>query len=77
MRTGAPVVEGPQVWHQLAARCLPPGCGQSGYGMAGCVLRSAHMRFYLRSGLRSRYWGAGKNSDVRKNQVDFLLGFRL
>lgn len=33
-------------------------------------------RFHLEPEVRYSYWGAGKNSAVRKNQVDFLLGFR-
>jgi hypothetical protein len=33
-------------------------------------------RFHLAPEARYSYWGAGKNTLVRKNQVDFLLGFR-
>jgi hypothetical protein len=33
-------------------------------------------RFHLEPEVRYSYWGAGKNSAVRKNQVDLLLGFR-
>jgi hypothetical protein len=33
-------------------------------------------RFHLEPEVRYSYWDAGKNSVVRKNQVDFLLGFR-
>jgi hypothetical protein len=33
-------------------------------------------RFHIEPEVRYSYWGAGKNSPVRKNQVDFLLGFR-
>lgn len=33
-------------------------------------------RFHLEPQARYSYWGAGKNTSVRKNQVDFLLGFR-
>jgi outer membrane protein W len=33
-------------------------------------------RFHLEPEVRYSYWGAGKDSLVRKNQVDFLLGFR-
>ena len=33
-------------------------------------------RFHLEPEVRYSYWGAGKNSVVRKNQVDLLLGFR-
>jgi hypothetical protein len=34
-------------------------------------------RFHIEPQVRYSYWSAGKTSDVRKNQVDFLLGFRL
>ena len=34
-------------------------------------------RFHLEPEARYSYWRAGKNSSVRKNQVGFLLGFRL
>jgi len=33
-------------------------------------------RFHTEPMVRYSYWGAGKNWLVRKNQVDFLLGFR-
>ena len=33
-------------------------------------------RFHLEPEVRYSYWGSGKNSAVRKNQVEFLLGFR-
>jgi hypothetical protein len=33
-------------------------------------------RFHLEPEVRYSYWGAGKNSAVRKNQIDLLLGFR-
>jgi hypothetical protein len=33
-------------------------------------------RFHLEPQVRYSYWAAGKNSDIRKNQVHFLLGFR-
>lgn len=33
-------------------------------------------RFHLDPEVRYSYWGAGTNSQVRKNQVDLLLGFR-
>lgn len=33
-------------------------------------------RFHLEPEIRYSYWGAGKNTLVRKNQVHFLLGFR-
>jgi hypothetical protein len=33
-------------------------------------------RFHLEPEVRYSYWGAGKNSAVRKNQVDLLLGIR-
>jgi hypothetical protein len=33
-------------------------------------------RFHLDPEARYSYWGAGANLPVRKNQVDFLLGFR-
>ena len=33
-------------------------------------------RFHIEPEVRYSYWGAGKNSAVRKNQVDLLLGFR-
>lgn len=33
-------------------------------------------RFHLEPQVRYSYWGAGTNYLVRKNQVDFLLGFR-
>ena len=33
-------------------------------------------RFHFEPEVRYSYWGAGKNSVVRKNQVDLLLGFR-
>lgn len=33
-------------------------------------------RFHLEPEVWYSYWGSGKNSAVRKNQVDFLLGFR-
>jgi len=32
--------------------------------------------YHLDPEVRYSYWSAGKNSVVRKNQVDFLLGFR-
>jgi hypothetical protein len=41
---------------------------------AGVDLKAG--RFHLEPEVRYSYWGAGKNSAVRKNQVDFLLGFR-
>ena len=34
-------------------------------------------RFHVEPGVQYSYWGAGKNSAVRKNQVGFQLGFRL
>ena len=34
-------------------------------------------RFHLEPEVRYSYWGAGKNGPIRKNQVNFLLGFRL
>jgi hypothetical protein len=33
-------------------------------------------RFHLEPQVRYSYWGAGKTAQVRKNQVEFLLGFR-
>jgi len=33
-------------------------------------------RFHLEPEVRYSYWGAGSELPVRKNQVDFLLGFR-
>jgi hypothetical protein len=33
-------------------------------------------RFHLEPSVQYSYWGAGKNSVIRKNQVEFLLGFR-
>ena len=33
-------------------------------------------RLHLEPEIRYSYWGAGKNSSILKNQVDFLLGFR-
>jgi len=33
-------------------------------------------RFHLGPEVRYSYWGAGKNSEILKNQVDLLLGFR-
>ena len=33
-------------------------------------------RLHIEPEVRYSYWGAGKTSQVRKNQVDFLLGFR-
>jgi hypothetical protein len=33
-------------------------------------------RFHLEPEVRYSYWGAGKNSAVRKNQVGVQLGFR-
>jgi len=33
-------------------------------------------RFHLEPEVRYSYWGAGKHTLVRKNQVQFLLGFR-
>ena len=33
-------------------------------------------RFHLEPEVRYSYWGAGVTLPVRKNQVDFLLGFR-
>ncbi|PWU01813.1 MAG: hypothetical protein C5B51_22090 [Terriglobia bacterium] len=33
-------------------------------------------RFHLEPQVHYSYWGAGKNSLIRKNQVQFLLGFR-
>jgi len=33
-------------------------------------------RFHLEPEVRYSYWGAGADHPVRKNQVDFLLGFR-
>ena len=33
-------------------------------------------RFHLEPQVRYSYWGAGKNTILRKNQVNFLLGFR-
>jgi hypothetical protein len=33
-------------------------------------------RFHIEPELRYSYWGAGKTGAVRKNQVNFLLGFR-
>jgi hypothetical protein len=41
---------------------------------AGVDLRAG--RFHLEPEVRYSYWGAGKNTLVRKNQVHFLLGFR-
>jgi hypothetical protein len=41
---------------------------------AGIDFKTGH--FHLEPEVRYSYWGAGKNSDVRKNQVEFLLGFR-
>lgn len=41
---------------------------------AGIDLKSGG--YHLDPEVRYSYWGAGKNSAVRKNQVDFLLGFR-
>lgn len=40
----------------------------------GADLRTG--RFHTESMVRYSYWGAGKNGPVRKNHVDFLLGFR-
>jgi hypothetical protein len=34
-------------------------------------------RFHLEPEVRYSYWGAGTTGPVRKNQVNFLLGFRL
>jgi len=34
-------------------------------------------RFHLEPEVRYSYWGAGKTMNLRKNQVAFLLGFRL
>jgi hypothetical protein len=33
-------------------------------------------RIHLEPEVRYSYWGAGKNAEVRKNQVSYLLGFR-
>jgi hypothetical protein len=33
-------------------------------------------RFHLEPEMRYSYWAAGKNGPLRKNQVNFLLGFR-
>jgi hypothetical protein len=33
-------------------------------------------RFHVSPEARYSYWGAGKNTGLRKNQADFLLGFR-
>ena len=41
---------------------------------AGVDFKTGH--FHLEPEVRYSYWGAGKNSVVRKNQVDVLLGFR-
>lgn len=40
----------------------------------GADLRTG--RFHTEPMVRYSYWGAGKNWLLRKNQVDFLLGFR-
>jgi hypothetical protein len=34
-------------------------------------------RFHIEPEVRYSYWGAGKDLPVRKNQVSFLLGFRM
>ncbi len=34
-------------------------------------------RFHIEPEVRYSYWGAGKDLPVRKNQVSFLLGFRI
>jgi hypothetical protein len=41
---------------------------------AGADFRTG--RFHLEPEARYSYWGAGKYGPLRKNQVDFLLGFR-
>jgi hypothetical protein len=41
---------------------------------AGVDIRTG--RFHLEPEVRYSYWAAGKNSLVRKNQVNFMLGFR-
>ena len=41
---------------------------------AGIDLKTG--RFHLEPEVRYSYWQAGVNSAVRKNQVDFLMGFR-
>jgi hypothetical protein len=33
-------------------------------------------RFHLEPEIRYSYWGAGSNGPLRKNQVNFLMGFR-
>jgi hypothetical protein len=41
---------------------------------AGMDIRAG--RFHLEPEVGYSYWGAGKNSLIRKNQVNFLMGFR-
>jgi hypothetical protein len=41
---------------------------------AGISFRTG--KFHMDPEVRYSYWGAGKNSVLRKNQVQFLLGFR-
>ena len=33
-------------------------------------------RFHIEPEVRYSYWGAGKTTSIRKNQVNFMLGFR-
>lgn len=42
---------------------------------AGASFRTG--RFHIEPEVRYSYWGAGTTGPVRKNQVNFLLGFRL